>query len=125
MNSVELIGRLVRDPRAGNGVVSITVAVDRATQDKATDYPQVKVFGKQGENVMKYLHKGSQVAIQGSLETGSYPKNGDTIYYTDVIAHRVEFIGGGAKQAETVQKAPANEPQQVDSFEVLDEDVPF
>lgn len=125
MNSVQLVGRLVKDPRQGNGVVSITVAVDRPSQEKATDYPQVKVFGKQAENVVKYLRKGSQVAVDGSIETGKYDRNGETVYYTDVIAHRVEFIGGGTNRAETARKEPANTEEQRDGFEELEEDVPF
>ena len=130
MNSVQLIGRLVSEPRKGNGVASITLAVDRPTKEKGTDFPVVKIFGKQGENVVKYLHKGSQCAIDGSIETGSYDKNGETVYYTDVIAHRVEFIGGNTKQAETRGKQASaveevNEQESVDGFEELDEDVPF
>ena len=130
MNSVQLIGRLVSEPRKGNGVVSITLAVDRPTKEKGTDFPVVKIFGKQGENVVKYLHKGSQCAIDGSIETGSYEKNGEKIYYTDVVAHRVEFVGGNVKRAEKEEEKPVevqevNEQESVDTFEELDEDVPF
>lgn len=125
MNCVQLVGRLAKDPKQGNGVVSITVAVDRPTQEKATDFPQVKVFGKQAETVMRYLRKGSQVAVIGSIETGKYDRNGETVYFTDVIAHRVEFVSGGAKQAETDEKRASNAPEQIDGFEAIDEDVPF
>lgn len=130
MNSVQLMGRLITDPKAGKNVAMFTIAIGRPTKEKATDFPQIKVFGRQGENCIKYLHKGSQVAVEGSIETGQYQKNGETVYYTDVIAHRVEFIGSNTKHAENGEKAPVKAEEQpteeqVEDFEALDEDVPF
>lgn len=125
MNSVQLLGRLTKDPKQGNGVAGFTLAVDRPTQEKATDYPQIKVFGKQAETVMKYLHKGSQVVIEGSIETGKYDRNGETIYYTDVVAHRVQFVGSSNKHAEADEKPSSNVQEQINEFEEIDEDVPF
>lgn len=119
MNNVELIGRLTRDPKMYNGIAKITLAIDRPTKEKRTDYPTVTVFGKQAENVCKYMKKGSTVAIQGSVQTGSYDKNGEMIYTTDIVANRVEFIGSSKKQAETEDK------QATVDFEELDVDQPF
>ena len=106
MNSVELIGRLTRDPVVRYGaesqeaVASFTIAIDRQTKGdkKQTDYPRVTVFGRQAETCEKYLAKGRMVAIQGRIQTGSYQnKNGETVYTTDVIANRVEFIDWGER----------------------------
>lgn len=122
MNRVELIGRLTKDPEvrytAGTNmaVAVFTIAVDRVSKEKQTDFPRIKVFGKQAENVEKYVRKGSQVAVEGSIQTGSYQnKNGDTIYTTDIVASRIEFLGRSEKKQE--------DPQE--QFEALDEDIPF
>ena len=154
MNSVELIGRLTRDPEvrytAGSqtAVATFTIAIDRPQRqdgsEKQTDFPRITVFGKQAETCEKYLKKGRMVAIQGRIQTGSYQnKNGDTVYTTDVVANRVEFIDWGGQQGgqsgqgfprnDYPQTAPAPQAQpsarpdddMPDSFEAIDEDVPF
>ena len=151
MNSVELIGRLTRDPEvrytAGSqtAVATFTIAIDRPQRqdgsEKQTDFPRITVFGRQAETCEKYLKKGRMVAIQGRIQTGSYQnKNGDTIYTTDVVANRVEFIDWGGQQGgqgfsrnDYPQTAPAPQAQPAarpdddmpDSFEAIDEDVPF
>lgn len=100
MNSVNLVGRLTRDPELKEGTTSVarfSVAIDRGKdkdgEDRGTDFPNIVVFGKQAENCEKYLGKGRQVAIQGRIQTGSYEKDGKKIYTTDVVADRVEFLG--------------------------------
>ena len=154
MNNVVLIGRLTRDPevRYTSGsqmaVASFTVAIDRPTragEEKKADFPRVTVSGKQAETCEKYLAKGRLVAINGRIQTGSYQnKNGDTVYTTDVVANRVEFLewgdrpqGGGSnyRQEPARQAQPAQQHQQSqqsqpaeempDSFQAIDEDVPF
>ena len=134
MNSVVLIGRLTKDPvvsytSATNTAVAVfTLAIDRPTSEKRTDFPRVRVFGKQAENVEKYVHKGSLVGVQGGLETGSYEKDGKTVYYTDVIANRVEFISNSKKDGETSKETPSRareEQQEYDGFEAVDDDLPF
>ena len=96
MNVVTLIGRLTRDPElfytSGQmAVCKFSIAIDRK-KDNKTDYPNITVFGKPAENCKTYLKKGRLVGIEGSLSTGSYEKDGQTIYTTDVIADRVEFL---------------------------------
>lgn len=131
MNSVELTGRLTRDPQISytnetNTCVAVfSIAIDRPSKEKQADYPRIRVYGKQAENVEKYVHKGSMVGIEGRIETGSYEKDGQKTYYTDVVANRVEFINTTQKRAESVEKWASNEPEQIDGFESLDEDVPF
>lgn len=111
MNKVFLIGRLTKDPdlryvQSGQAVVSFTLAVDKRlskqrkqemeSQNRPTaDFPRVTVWGVQAENISKYLRKGSQCAVDGRIETGSYQdrETGKTIYTTDVVAENVEFLG--------------------------------
>lgn len=147
MNSVQLIGRLTRDPdvrytASQMAVATFTLAIDRPTrsgEERKADFPRITVFGRQAENCEKYLAKGRKVAIEGRIQTGSYQgKNGETVYTTDVVANRVEFIEWGDRpsgsqsfakpqyeshsedsaQAESFDERP-------DSFQAIEEDVPF
>ena len=102
MNSVILIGRLARDPElnytpnTNAAVCRFTLAVDRPKkdgEDAGADFIRITVWGRQGENCHKWLSKGRQCGILGHIQTGSYKKNGETIYTTDVVAERVEFMG--------------------------------
>jgi len=137
MNSVVLIGRLTRDPETRYtsdtqmAVCSFSIAIDRVTkqgEEKKTDYPRVTVFGKQAENCERFLKKGRLVGVQGRLQTGSYKnKHDETIYTTDVIADRVEFLEWNEK-ATTPAAAPepAKDQEYVPSgFEGIAEDIPF
>ena len=81
MNKVFLIGRLTRDPElryTGSNipVASFTVAVNRtftnAQGEREADFIPVVVWRKQAENVKNYLNQGSQVAIDGRIQTRSY-----------------------------------------------------
>ena len=133
MNCVVLIGRLTRDPEvrylpeSQMAVATFSIAIDRiqrAGKEKQTDFPRITVFGKQAENCERYLTKGRLVGVQGRLQTGSYKnKDGATVYTTDVVADRVEFLEWGDKG-----EAPARAPQPdiPDGFQALeDDDVPF
>lgn len=124
MNIVVLSGNLVRDPeksytQSGMAITRFTIAVSRMKKDDETDFIRVTAFDKQAELAEKYLAKGSKVAVEGRIQTGSYEKDGKKVYTTDVIANRVEFL---------VRKNDKTEqPQTPDSeFAELDEDdMPF
>ena len=104
MNSVVLIGRLCADPELSytpntqTAVCRFTLAVDRPKrqgEDQGADFIRITVWGKQAENCDRYISKGRQVAVMGRIQTGSYKdRNGETVYTTDVVADRVEFLGG-------------------------------
>ena len=132
MNSVQLIGRLTKDPEVRYTssqmcVAAFTLAVDRDGRkdengEKQTDFPRVKVFGKQAEAVEKYTKKGKLVAVQGQIQTGSYQdRNGNTVYTTDVVANRVEVL----EWEKHSYPAAANKIEEPKQFEMIDEDVPF
>lgn len=138
MNSVVLIGRLTRDPEvrytAGTqtAVCTFTVAIDRPVrsgEEKKTDFPRVTVFGKQAENCERFLKKGRLVAVQGRLQTGSYTnKDGATVYTTDVVADRVEFLEWGDRgQGQSFDDASGSFNQDVapEGFTAIEEDIPF
>ncbi len=140
MNSVVLIGRLTRDPEiryvseSQMAVATFTVAIDRPVrsgQEKKTDFPRVTVFGRQAENCERFLAKGRLVGIQGRIQTGSYTnKDGATVYTTDVVADRVEFLEWGDRNDRPSQGRPARqEPAEADIPEgfqaIQDDDIPF
>ena len=132
MNSVVLIGRLTSDPEVRYAaetqmaIAKFSIAIDRyqaAGKEKQTDFPRITVFGKQAENCEKYLVKGRLVAVQGRLQTGSYKnKDGATVYTTDVVADRVEFLEWGDRQGAAAKPA-SDIPEGFQALE--DDDVPF
>lgn len=83
MNKVFLIGRLVRDPElrytsSNIAVATFSLAVNRPFADQSgergTDFINIVVWRKQAENVKNYLNQGSQVAIDGRIQTRSYDR---------------------------------------------------
>lgn len=147
MNSVILIGRLARDPELSytpntqTAVGRFTIAVDRPKrdgEDQGADFIRITVWGRQAETCDRYLSKGRQVAVHGRIQTGSYKdRNGETVYTTDVVADRVEFLGsaGGENSASNginpqngrTAQAQNNASQNGNfgGFTTMDEDVPW
>ena len=146
MNSVVLIGRLTRDPEvrytAGTqmAVCKFTIAInDWVGEKEVTSYPRVVVFGKRAEDCERRLVKGRLVGVQGRLQTGSYTnKDGATVYTTDVVADRVEFLEwgdrpqGGQSQSYSRSQAEGQATSQSSDFDeapagfsAIDEDIPF
>ncbi len=103
MNKVILIGRLARDPEmrttaSGMTVTRFTVAVSRnfsnQNGERETDFLNCIAWRKQAENIAKYCTKGSQVAVDGRIQTGSYDaQDGTKRYTTDIVADNVTFLG--------------------------------
>lgn len=99
MNKVILIGRLVADPKirytqSGKAVASYRLAVDRPfKQDgqQEADFINCVALGKTGEFAGNYLRKGTKIAVEGRIQTGSYEKDGVKHYTTDIVVDRHEF----------------------------------
>jgi single-strand DNA-binding protein len=111
MNKVILMGRLTRDPETkttstGKTMARMTLAVDRQKGKdgkKQADFISLIAWDKSAEFAEKYLAKGRQILIEGRIQTGSYEKDGQKRYTTDVNVDRVEFCGskgGGSQQAD-------------------------
>ncbi len=101
MNRVDLIGRLSRDPELrrsanGNSVLRFSLAVDRRIKQPGgpeADFISCVAFGKTADNMARFLHKGSLIAVEGSIQTGSYiNQQGAKVYTTDIIANHVQFL---------------------------------
>ena len=109
MNKVFLIGRLTRDPdlrygSSNNAVMRATLAVDRQFQnqngEREADFISIVAFGNRAEVMKKYLVKGSQIAVSGRIQTGSYDdKDGKRVYTTDVVIDEFQFLDSrGSRQ---------------------------
>jgi len=102
MNKVVLIGRLTRDPElrytgSNTPVATFTLAVNRNFSnqqgEREADFINIVVWRKQAENVKNYLTQGSQVAIDGRIQTRNYDdQNGQKRYVTEVVADNVQFL---------------------------------
>lgn len=119
MNTVQLVGRLARDPdikytNGGTSIARFTVAVDRRFKTEGgptADFPSVVAFGKTAEFIEKYFKKGQRIGIAGRIQTGSYDdKDGKKVYTTDVIAEAVEFVESKGTGSGSADASPKPEP---------------
>ena len=151
MNTVNLIGRLTRDPdirhtQSGHTVARFTLAVD-AGRDREANFIPCQAWDKTAEVIEKYIGKGRQIGVSGSLISGKYEKEGGTVFTLDVNVARIDFCGSrddaGAATApqERTQthtrtntapqrQKPAQRPQDpldgfMDMHDDIDEELPF
>lgn len=101
MNSVQLVGRLTKDPDVrytdnGTSIARFHVACDRRFNregESSADFISCVAFGKTAEFIEHYFCKGKRIGLNGRIQTGSYiNKDGQKVYTTDVIAETVEFV---------------------------------
>lgn len=128
MNSAILMGRMTADAeikttQSGKEVTSFTVAVDKYTkkgEDRQANFIDVVAWEKTATFINQYFHKGSMIALQGSIQTRTYEdKNGNKRKAVEVLADRVYFCGGK-------QDKPANTEPNIDFEEIgNDEELPF
>lgn len=126
MNKVILIGRLTKDPQAYEKTTKYTLAVDRRYKkegEQGADFISCVTFGKQKEFADKWLHKGTKIAIAGHIQTGSYTKDGQSVYTTDVAIDEHYFCESKSQQT------PQTTAKQTDDFMVIppgeQEELPF
>ena len=142
MNKVILMGRLVRDPEVrysqgetSTAIARYTLAVDRRFKregdQQTADFIGCVAFGRAGEFAEKYFRKGTKVLVTGRIQTGSYEKDGQRVYTTDVVVEEQEFAESKASgQDSSYQQAAATPSSAVgDGFmnipEGLEEELPF
>jgi single-strand DNA-binding protein len=151
VNKVILIGNLGRDPEvrympSGDAVANISIATTETWKDKngekqeKTEWHRVAMFGKTAEIAGEYLKKGSQVYIEGRLETRKWTdKEGQERYTTEIRADRMQMLGsrsGGSErmappedEAPRAAAAPAKKAgggaSKGNSLEDLEDDIPF
>lgn len=144
VNKVILVGNLGRDPETryapeGGAITNISIATTDTWKDKTsgekqerTEWHNIVVWGKQGENCGQYLSKGRQVYVEGAIRSHSYDdKDGNKRYMTEIIAQQVRFLGGGAGQGQGQGRgsgtgAPPPMPEEMPGGpSSTDDDIPF
>jgi len=124
LNRVQLIGRLGKDPEVrstskGKKVCTFSIAVSRrwkssAGEDKeATDWFNVEAWGRLGEICKQYLHKGRLVFLEGQVRTDRYDHEGETRYFTKVIASQMQMLDRKAEELPTIED---DEPSEEEEF---------
>lgn len=126
MNKVVLMGRLTRDPdvRYTQGdqplcIARYTLAVDRRFKrdgEPTADFIGCVVFGRSAEFAEKYFCKGMRVTVSGRIQTGSYERDGQKVYTTDVVVEEQEFAESKAaneeiRSTQSAPSAPQSAPQ--------------
>ena len=148
VNKVILVGNLGNDPdmkytAGGAAIARISIATTDSWNDKQTgekqertEWHRVVFFGRLAEIVGEYLRKGSQVYVEGRLQTNKWQdQNGQDRYTTEIIANEMQMLGargadagsrpqqgGGFRNNPQAQQAQA--PSQDDS-DFADDDIPF
>ena len=139
VNKAIIVGNLGNDPEIrysanGNAIASISVATSDRWKDKntgeqqeRTEWHRVKLFGRQAELAGEYLKKGSQVYIEGRIQTSKYQdKDGNDRWSTEIVARDMTFLGGRGGAGDS-QGAPSASSPQRDSAPSgdFDDDIPF
>lgn len=124
MNLTILIGRIATDLELkqtanGKSYLGFTLAVNRPKKEDGTqeaDFIRCKTFGKTAELVSQYMHKGSRLGVVGTIQTGSYQnQEGQTVYTTDVLVNRCEFLESKKEQQNAQQ--PNFQAQQATNYQ--------
>ncbi|EOW9231246.1 single-stranded DNA-binding protein [Vibrio cholerae] len=133
VNKVILIGNLGQDPEvrympSGGAVANITIATSETWRDKATgeqkektEWHRVTLYGKLAEVASEYLRKGSQVYIEGQLQTRKWQdQSGQDRYSTEVVVQGyngiMQMLGGRAQQGGMPAQGGMNAPAQQGSW---------
>lgn len=142
VNKAIIVGTLGKDPEtrympSGGAVTSFSVATNESWKDKQTgekqervEWHNITIFGKLAEIADKYLKKGSQVYLEGSIRTEKYTdKQGVEKYSTKIIVNELQMLGSKGDSApdpaQQSQPQPANQPASVDDDGFADSDIPF
>ena len=138
VNKVMLIGNLGGDPeKRVTGTGQVVTNFNMATTDRWTDksgqkqerteWHRVVVWGPQADSCAQYLNKGRQVYVEGSLRTRQWQdRDGNTRYTTEVIAQRVQFLGGPRGERTTEESTPTFETDATPTLNAgSSDDVPF
>lgn len=114
INTAVIMGRITADPElrtttGGIHFCRFSVAVDRSFQrageERKTDFINVVVWRQTAEFVTRYFHKGSMIAVEGSIQTGSYTdKDGNKRNTFEIVGNNVSFTGSKSETS----GSPAN-----------------
>lgn len=128
MNNINIYGRIARDPeikdyttqKGDNGkMCNFAVAVNRNFGEEA-DFFNCRIFGKRAEVIEKYFSKGSRIALCGEMQCQAYTKDGEKKYPWVLMVRDFDFV-----DSKSESNGANNTNSNTDSFDQLEEDVPF
>ena len=141
VNKVILVGNLGQKPeirytQTNTAVATLSIATSESWKDKdsgeqreKTEWQRVVFFGKLAEIAEQYLDKGSQLYVEGKLQTRKWQdKDGNDKYTTEILGNEMNMLGGrqsSADSGEFDQSQPASQTSQSHDAQISEEDIPF
>ena len=135
MNKVVLIGRLTRDPEirvlgTGTNVANFALAINRPFKNKDgnidADFINITVYGRQVDVIQKYTSKGSQICVEGRIQTRSYDaQDGTKRTITEIVADEVEFLTSKASAGDGSNERVENKKEVTELEPIDDDNLPF
>jgi single-strand DNA-binding protein len=135
VNKAIILGNLGKDPEVrytngGQAVANFSVATnEKWTKDgqsqERTEWHRIVVWGKQAENCGQYLRKGRSVYIEGRIQTREYEKDGQKRYTTEIVADRVQFLGGRGEDSSGGSGSRSSDDFGAPPSSGSDDDIPF
>ncbi|MCR1809321.1 single-stranded DNA-binding protein [Haploplasma modicum] len=130
INNVVLVGRLTKDPelmktQSNISYVRFTLAVNRSFADQSgerqADFINCIAWRNQAENLARFMKQGSQIGLQGRIQTGSYETDQGTRYTTDVVADSIQFLESRTQKSNDNNDEFSNLSGSI----ITDNDLPF
>ena len=147
INKVILVGNLGQKPEVkfasnGNAIANLSVATSESWTDKntgqkqeKTEWHNISMFGRLAEVGNEYLKKGSQVFIEGRIQTNKSEKDGQTRYFTSIIANQMQMLGSkdnstasstrGSNEKSNPSSEKAAPAPAASNFDEFEDDIPF
>ena len=145
MNSVQLIGRLTKDldlkyTQTGKAVATGTLAVNRrfknAQGESEADFINIQIWDKGAENLANFTRKGSQIGVNGRIQTRNYEnKEGARVYVTEIVVENFTLLeskkdGGGNGQTGQINPRGNRQPNDPfnshsEPYSINSDDLPF
>jgi single-strand DNA-binding protein len=138
VNKAILIGNLGKDPElrytgSGTAVCNFSIATTEKWRDQQsnemkerTEWHNIVLWGRQGENAKEYLQKGSPVYIEGRIQTRSYDdKEGNKRWITEIVGQRMQFLGRRGETQRDDNSAPPPADAATQPMADEDDDLPF
>jgi single-strand DNA-binding protein len=139
VNKVILMGGLGRDPEvrytpSGDAVCNFSLATTETWKDKSgarqekTEWHNIVTYRKLAEIVGEYLKKGSQIYLEGKLQTRKWEKDGITRYSTEIIMDEMKMLGGkpeSGTQRDSEQTSGNSSANDASNFDDMGDDIPW
>ena len=141
VNKVILVGNLGQKPemrytQTNTAVATLSIATSESWKDKEsgeqrekTEWHRVVFFGKLAEIAEQYLDKGSQLYVEGKLQTRKWQdKEGNDKYTTEILGNEMNMLGGRQSSGDRGaydQSQPMQKPAEPSASNISEEDIPF